>query len=194
MVRTRAFDPDVALTRAMDLFSARGYSDTSMDDIVKATGVSRYGLYGTFGNKRELFEQALDKFADAMGRASFMKLLEPDAPFSLVRAIFDERIEHMCTTGQARGCLISQTAMELAPHDHEIADVLKKFLGRMSKTFSIGLESAKSRGEVRADLDTAEAGEYLTGSLFGLAVIARAGFTRSQLDSFVDSVMSTLTP
>lgn len=123
-----------------------------------------------------------------------MKLLEPDAPFSLVRAIFDERIEHMCTTGQGRGCLISQTAMELAPHDHEIADVLKKFLGRMSKTFSIGLESAKSRGEVRADLDTVRAGEYLTGSLFGLAVIARAGFTRSQLDSFVDNVMSTLTP
>jgi TetR/AcrR family transcriptional repressor of nem operon len=52
MVRSRNFNPGNALSRAMELFSTRGYSDTSMEEIVKATGVSRYGLYGTFGNKR----------------------------------------------------------------------------------------------------------------------------------------------
>lgn len=193
MVRTRAFDPDIALTRAMDLFSSRGYSDTSMDDIVKATGVSRYGIYGTFGNKRELFEQALERYADAMGRESFMKLLEPDASIHHIRAIFDERIGQMCTCGENRGCLLCHTAMELAPHDHEIQEVLKKFLGRMSKAFSVGLESAKEKEEVRADLDTATAGEFLTGALFGLAVLARAGFPQSTLDHFVDSTISSLT-
>ena len=59
MVRTRSFDPSNALAKAVDLFSSKGYAETSMEDIVRATGVSRYGLYGTFGNKRELFEQAL---------------------------------------------------------------------------------------------------------------------------------------
>ncbi|MDH4316580.1 MAG: TetR/AcrR family transcriptional regulator, partial [Gammaproteobacteria bacterium] len=77
MVRSRAFDPEQALSRAVDLFSSRGYSETSMDDIVKATGVSRYGIYGTFGNKRELFEQALERYADGMGKQSFLRLLEP---------------------------------------------------------------------------------------------------------------------
>ena len=56
MVRTREFDPAAALTSAMEIFAARGYTNTSIDDVVKATGVSRYGIYGTFGNKRELFE------------------------------------------------------------------------------------------------------------------------------------------
>lgn len=194
MVRTRAFDPSVALSRAVELFSSKGYSETSMDDIVKATGVSRYGLYGTFGNKRELFEQALERYADNMGRESFMRLLEPDASISHVRAIFDERIEHMCTCGENRGCMLCHTAMELAPHDHEIEEVLQKFLRRMSKVFSIGLDNAREKGEVRDDLDTSAAGEYLTGALFGLAVLARAGFPRETLDNFVDTTISTLTP
>ena len=73
MVRTRTFDPSSALSSAVELFSSKGYSDTSMEDIVQATGVSRYGLYGTFGNKRELFEQALDSYADGMGKQAFLR-------------------------------------------------------------------------------------------------------------------------
>lgn len=193
MVRTRAFDPAQALSRAVDLFSSRGYSETSMEDIVKATGVSRYGLYGTFGNKRELFEQALERYADGMGKQSFLRLLEPDASLSHIRAIFDERIDNMCASGDKRGCMLCHTAMELAPHDPEIESVLQKFLRRMSKAFSVGLESARDKGEVKADLDLGDAGDYLTGALFGLVILARAGFPRKTLDAFVDSALSALT-
>ena len=192
MVRTRAFNPSDALSRAVEVFSSKGYSETSMDDLVKATGVSRYGLYGTFGNKRELFEQALDRYADGMGRKSFLRLLEPDASLAHIRAIFEERIDAMSRSGEKRGCMLSHTAMELAPHDKEIEGVLQKFLKRMSKAFSIGLDAAKSRGEVRADLDVAAAGEFLTGALFGLAVLARAGFSRPMLNRFVDQTFASL--
>ena len=192
MVRTRAFDPSEALSRAVDLFSSKGYSETSMDDLVKATGVSRYGLYGTFGNKQELFEQALERYADRMGRKSFLRLLEPDASIEHIRAIFDERIEEMSSSGRKRGCMLVQTAMELAPHDPEIEGVLQRFMKRMSKAFAIGLESAKERGEVRAALDVRASGEFLTGALFGLAVLARSGFARETLESFVANTLSSL--
>jgi TetR/AcrR family transcriptional repressor of nem operon len=89
--------------------------------------------------------------------------------------------------------MLCHTAMELAPHDHEIAGVLQKFLRRMSKAFSVGLESARELGQVRDDLDLRDAGEYLTGALFGLAVLARAGFPKKTLDAFVDNTMSALT-
>jgi AcrR family transcriptional regulator len=72
MNRARTFDPSTALGQVVDLFSSKGYSETSMEDIVKTTGVSRYGLYGTFGNKRELFEQALEQYAEGMGKRSFL--------------------------------------------------------------------------------------------------------------------------
>ena len=193
MVRTRTFDPATALSRAVEVFAAKGYSETSMDDIVRATGVSRYGLYGTFGNKRELFEEALEKYADSMGRRLYLRLLEPDASIEHIRAIFDDRIEAMSASGANQGCMIAQTAMELAPHDPEMREVMQKFLGRMSKAFSIGLESARARGEIRPSLDLKAGGEFLTGAVFGLGILARAGFARPTLEGFVDNTMAALT-
>ena len=193
MVRTRAFDPSTALSRAVDVFTAKGYSETSMDDIVQATGVSRYGLYGTFGNKRELFEKALDRYAENMGKASYLRLLEPDASLAHIRGIFDDRVEATCSSAENRGCLFVHTAMELAPHDDDIRVVLQKFMGGMAKAFSVGLESAKERNEVKADLDIKAAGEFLTGAMFGLAVLARSGFSRESLEGFVDNTMAALT-
>lgn len=192
MVRTRTFDPSTALTRAVDLFSSKGYSETSMEDIVQATGVSRYGLYGTFGNKRELFEQALEKYAEGMGKQSFLRLLEPDASLAHIRTIFRERVEDMCNRDENKGCLFIHTAMELAPQDEELRGVLQKFMKRMSKAFAVGLESARERGEVRADLDVRAAADLLTSTMFGLAVLGRSGFARETLDGIVDSTLASM--
>jgi len=191
MVRTRTFDPATALTQAVDLFSSKGYSETSMEDIVQATGVSRYGLYGTFGNKRELFEQALDRYADSMGKQAFLKLLEPDASLDNIRAIFRERVQDMCCEEENKGCLFIHTAMELAPQDGDLRAVLQKFMRRMGKLFSVGLESAKAKGEVRQDLDVVAAGELLTSTMFGLAVLGRTGYERDTLKGIVESTLAS---
>jgi TetR/AcrR family transcriptional repressor of nem operon len=192
MVRTRTFDPTAALSQVVDLFSSKGYSETSMEDIVHATGVSRYGLYGTFGSKRELFEQALERYADGMGKQSFLRLLEPGASLAHIRRIFEERVADMCCSEENKGCLFVHTAMELAPQDEELRGVLQRFMKRMSKAFSIGLDSAKGRGEIRVDVDVDAAGELLTSTMFGLAVLGRTGFARETLDGIVDSTLASL--
>jgi TetR/AcrR family transcriptional regulator, transcriptional repressor for nem operon len=194
MVRTREFDPDAAMSKIIDLFAARGYTDTSMEDIVQATGVSRYGLYGTFGNKRELFEQALDRYAEQMGRRSFLKLLEPGASLADIRRIFDDRIDYMSAEDGLKSCLFIHSTMELAPGDGDLKDVLQKFMGRIAKVFSIGLRAAQERGEVRRDLDVRAVGDQLTGLMFGLAVLARAGYRRESLAAMVDSTLKALQP
>ncbi|MEM7501949.1 MAG: TetR/AcrR family transcriptional regulator [Pseudomonadota bacterium] len=192
MVRTRTFDRDDTLRSVMRLFTSKGYAETSMEDIVKATGVSRYGLYSTFGNKRELFEQALERYADSMGRQSFLRLLEPDASVADIRAIFEERIDALFRGGKIRGCLLCNTAMEVAPHDDGIEEVLQRFMKRISKAFAIGLETAKARGDVAADLDAHSASDHLTSTLFGLVVLARSGFSESRLRSVVDDTVRSL--
>jgi TetR/AcrR family transcriptional repressor of nem operon len=192
MVRARTFDPSTALKQAVELFASKGYSETSMEDIVKATGVSRYGIYGTFGNKRDLFEQALDRYADSMGKQAFLRLLEPDASIDHIRKIFQERVEDMCCQEENKGCLFIHTAMELAPKDDDLRDVLQKFMRRMGKLFAVGLDSAKERGEVRADLDVKAAGELLTSTMFGLAVLGRSGFKRETLDDIVENTLGAM--
>ena len=194
MVRTRTFDPTTALGKAVELFSAKGYSETSMEDLVRETGVSRYGLYGTFGNKRELFEQALERYADGMGKQSFLRLLEPDASLAHIRRIFEERVADMCCEEETKGCLFIHTAMELAPQDHELRGVLQKFMQRMARAFAVGLESAQARGEVRAEIDVRQAGELLTSTMFGLAVLGRSGFPKATLDTIVDNTLAALAP
>jgi TetR/AcrR family transcriptional repressor of nem operon len=194
MVRSRSFDPGTALSQVVDLFSSKGYSETSMEDIVRETGVSRYGLYGTFGNKRELFEQALEQYAESMGKRSFLRLLEPGASMDHIRVIFDERIADMCRDEENKGCLFVHTAMELAPQDDELRGVLQRFMKRIAKAFSIGLDSAKGRGEVRDDVDVDATGELLMSTLFGLAVLGRTGFSKEALDGIVDGTLQGLMP
>ena len=192
MVRTRSFDPATALSVAVDVFASKGYAETSMEDLVKATGVSRYGLYGTFGNKRELFEQALERFAERMGKRSFMRLLEPDASLDHIRKIFDERISDISDCDLNKGCLFIHTAMELAPQDDELRGVLMKFMKGISHAFSKGLESARERGEVREDLDIRASAELLTSTMFGLAVLGRSGFARESLERIAESTLASI--
>jgi len=192
MNRARTFDPTTALGQVVDLFSAKGYSETSMQDIVQTTGVSRYGLYGTFGNKRELFEQALEQYAEGMGKRSFLRLLEPGASLDHIRTIFEERVADMCTPDAQKGCLFIHTAMELAPQDEELRGVLQRFMKRMCKAFAIGLDSAKGRGEVREDVDVDAAGELLTSTMFGLAVLGRTGFPKETLEGIIEGTLESL--
>jgi TetR/AcrR family transcriptional repressor of nem operon len=192
MNRARTFDPSTALGQVVDLFSSKGYSETSMEDIVQTTGVSRYGLYGTFGNKRELFEQALEQYAEGMGKRSFLRLLEPGASLDHIRSIFTERVADMCGADERKGCLFIHTAMELAPQDDELRGVLQRFMKRMSKAFAIGLDSAKGRGEISENVDVDAAGNLLTSTMFGLAVLGRAGFAKDTLDGIVESTLGSL--
>ena len=192
MNRVRTFDPSTALGQVVDLFSSKGYSETSMEDIVQTTGVSRYGLYGTFGNKRELFEQALEQYAEGMGKRSFLRLLEPGASLDHIRNIFAERVADMCGAEEPKGCLFIHTAMELAPQDEELRGVLQRFMKRMSKAFAIGLDSAKGRGEIGKDVDVDAAGELLTSTMFGLVVLGRTGFPKATLDGIVESTLGSL--
>ncbi|MDJ0750209.1 MAG: TetR/AcrR family transcriptional regulator [Woeseiaceae bacterium] len=192
MTRARTFDPSTTLSQVVDLFASKGYSETSMEDIVQTTGVSRYGLYGTFGNKRELFEQALERYAEGMGKQSFLRLLEPGASLDHIRQIFDDRVAGMCSPEENKGCLFIHTAMELAPQDEELRGVLQRFMKRMSKAFAIGLDSAKGRGEIHKDIDVDMAGELLTSSMFGLVVLGRTGFPKETLDGIVDGTLNSL--
>ena len=163
-----------------------------MEDVVQTTGVSRYGLYGTFGNKRELFEQALEVYAEQMGQRSFRRLAEPGARLEHIRRVFAERIADMCGDCDSKGCLFIHTAMELAPQDDELRDVLKKFMTRMSKAFARGLKSSMEAGEIRADIDVRSTAEMLTSTMFGLVVLARSGFPAETLDRIVDSTLAPL--
>lgn len=176
----------------MQVFWEKGYADTSMDDLVKATGVSRYGLYGTFGNKRELFIEALRRYGSLLLQQGFDGLSIDDASLPEIRECFASVLAIAAQQDAGRGCMICNTATEVAPHDELIAAAVRGLLKDLASRFAAVLANAKRKGEIRPDLDTDAAAFYLVGTLQGLAVMARAGFASSDAATYVDTALTTL--
>lgn len=59
MGRPREFDEARVIRKSKELFASQGYHGTSLDDLVKATGLLRGSIYKAFGSKRNLFETSL---------------------------------------------------------------------------------------------------------------------------------------
>ena len=77
--RPRAYQPEIALGKALDLFRKDGFAATSLDDLSAATGMNRPSLYGAFGDKRELFIKSYQRYrADA--RAAMIDIFKQELP------------------------------------------------------------------------------------------------------------------
>ena len=192
MPRTQEFDSNEALDRAVALFWDKGFFDSSMDDLVKATGVSRYGIYGTFGNKREFFQASLRRYADRIVSEMQRPLRKPDASLPEIQGYFTKLLQLAGSDRGRLGCLICNTATEVAPHDEDIGRAIRAVFDGFSKAFRKALENAQARGEIGKDRDISALATYLTGVMQGLAVMARAGYGKETMRKFVKIAMETL--
>ncbi|MEE8235982.1 MAG: TetR family transcriptional regulator [Gammaproteobacteria bacterium] len=192
MGRTRQFDAAQALDQAMEVFWQKGYADTSMDDLVQATGVSRYGIYGTFGNKRELFLAALDRYAQMTAGVKMRALRQPDASLPEIKGYFRDMLRLNRSNWADMGCMICNTAIEVAPQDEEIEAAVQGYLTMLTVIFSKALKNAKAKGEIPADTDHRRMGRYLTGQLMGLVVFVRSGMAKKDIKAYAESVIDSL--
>ncbi len=192
MPREREFDPTAALEQAMYVFWRKGYADTSIDDLVAETGVSRYGLYGTFGGKRRLYLAALDHYRDTLVTAFLDGLEAPEAGLAEVRNYFDNLIAVSETPDGRLGCLMCVTAVDLAPHDDEMAAKVRAHFTRLETALENALANARDRGEIGAGADPAALATFLTGIVQGGAVYGRARCDRRAVETYVNTALSVL--
>jgi len=191
MTRTSEFEPNVALQRAVDLFWDKGYFDTSMVDLVNAMGVARYGLYGTWGNKHELFKAVLEKYAEQQINMMKGDLHGPDGSLPEILQFFKHRID-MYEDNKQLGCLVCNTAIEIAPHDEEVAELLRKIFARLTGIFRKALGNAVEKGELSTTHDLDALAEYLTGIMRSIAVMSRTGYTRKDVQNHLKIALSVL--
>ena len=192
MARIREFDPKEALEKAMLVFWQKGYADTSIDDLVVATGVSRYGLYGEFGSKHGLFLASLDHYQDTAVNAYFGIVEKPGAAMAEITLYFDTLLNWYSQPAGKLGCLMCNSATEVAPHDKSVQKKVKGALERMANGFSAALTNAKQRGEIKADLDIRQAADFLTGVLLGASVMVRSGANKQTISNAVKMSLALL--
>jgi len=124
MAWQKSFDVDATLTKAMHAVWAHGYDATSMQDLVTATGVNRTSIYATYGDKRALFMGALKKYDVDVRRQMLEQLSASASPAKAIATVFDRFIDQTCVPNGNWGCFIVNTALELAAHDSEIAELV----------------------------------------------------------------------
>ena len=189
-MREREFNPDQALERAVGVFWDKGYFDTSMDDLINAMGVARYGVYNTWGSKRELFIAALEKFAE-INEKKYHAVLHKDGASLPEILEFFELMKNMPEEARC-GCMVCNTATEVAPHDEEIAKACRRVLDRLSKSLKNALRNAVEKKELRTSHDLDDLAKYLTGILRNASVMTRAGYSGDEIGKQIDIAVSVL--
>jgi AcrR family transcriptional regulator len=180
--RTRQFDADEALDRALDVFWTRGYEGATLPELTAAMGINRPSLYAAFGNKEQLFRKALERYRT--GPLSFLtEALKKPAARAVVEAVFSGfvRMQRDRDRNRARGCLFVSGALacgeESEPVRHELARLRQAAVTALRERF----ERAVHEGDLPAGTDCATLARYVATVLNGLAVQAASGATEKEL-------------
>jgi TetR/AcrR family transcriptional repressor of nem operon len=192
MSRTKEFDIDHALERAVEVFWENGYEATSMRELETRMGIGRQSLYDTFGDKKELFLKALERYRGNARQTLKATILEPDASLPELRTYFEGMVTRLTGKGSRNGCMVASAILEIGDSDAEISDQCRGNERAIKRAFTEVLSRAASRGEIRADLDPGQAATYLVGQMYGLTVLARNGATRASLLKMVDHIFTTI--
>jgi TetR/AcrR family transcriptional repressor of nem operon len=191
MARPKEFDPTTALDKAMELFWRKGYEATSIEDLLTSMDINRGSLYETFGDKQQLFLAAMDRYCNGM-IADRLKLLDQPGPAIETIKNFIRDMVRMALATRRKGCLIANTAMELASHEKEIGDRVASALGDLEEAFFKALQRAKKNGELRKNQDPRAIARYLTTMMQGVIVMYKAGTSTEALRDAVETGLSVL--
>jgi TetR/AcrR family transcriptional regulator, transcriptional repressor for nem operon len=192
MARPREFDEQAVLNAAMNRFWELGYQATSMRDLAVETGLTSPSLYNAFGDKRALFRQVLERYVQHSSRARIARLESSLLPKDAIKAFFAEIVEHSLSDKDRRGCLLVNSALEIAPHDPEIGAEVAKRLGEVEAFFQRSVVAAQKAGSIPSDRDAKDLARVLLAVLLGIRVVARATPERNLLEGMARPVLAML--
>ncbi|MFC3678303.1 TetR/AcrR family transcriptional regulator [Ferrovibrio xuzhouensis] len=192
MARPREFDETAVLDAAVQCFWQHGYDGTSVRDLAEKTGITSASLYNAFGDKRGLYRRALDhylaqSFGDRVGR--FEGHLPPR---QAITAFFEEIIDRSLKDTQRKGCMLVNSALEVAPHDPEFRRVVTGMLEQVEAFFRRCAEGGQRDGTITTAQSADDLAGLLLSVLLGIRVLARTRPERDLLHGLVRPIYDLL--
>ncbi|MEB0043178.1 MULTISPECIES: TetR/AcrR family transcriptional regulator [unclassified Pseudomonas] len=192
MARPREFDEAAALDAAILCFWARGYEATSIRNLTQSMGITGASLYNAFGDKRSLYERALDHYIER-GSLDRIKRLEAHLPpRQAITAFFEEIIERSLSDPQRKGCLLVNAAVEVAPHDPGFQQIVADVLVQIEAFFRRCVATGQRTGSISIAQPAEDLARLLLGLLLGIRVLARARPERDLLEGMVRPAFALL--
>jgi len=192
MARPREFDETAVLDAATDCFWRIGYEAASVRELAAQMGITGASLYNAFGDKRSLFRQVLRRYAERSMRERIARVESTMPPKEAVRAFLGEIVERSLDDRDRRGCLLVNSALEIAPHDAELgAEVAARF-GELEAFFRRAVAAAQADGSVPPGHNAADLARLLLGVTLGVRVLARSNPQRELLEGVVRPALALL--
>lgn len=192
MPRTKQFDQQAAVDKAIALFTAQGYHGTSAQDLVDALGLSRSSLYDTFGDKHGLFLRALEQYGHQSTRAlSELLASSPDFPATL-RQLFDQLIQENVVNGSQGGCLMTNTATAVGGLSAAAGQLVRAGTLPIEEALAAAISRAQQAGMVGTRHGAQALARSLHASIVGLRVMAKAGASREALEDIACLALAAL--
>jgi TetR/AcrR family transcriptional repressor of nem operon len=189
MARPREFDEQKTLEAVAEAFWARGYEATSTRELAERTGLTVTSLYNAFGDKRALFQRALEHYLDATLRERIDRQEKSLAPSEAIAAFFQEVIERSLSDTQQRGCFLVNSALEATPEAPELRAAIAAEIDAIRAFFRRCLLAARRSGEVPSSVSAAEASAHLLTVMLGLRVMARVDPDRTTMTAAVATAL-----
>lgn len=191
--RPRQYDPETALARATKSFWRQGLSATSFDALAEATRMSKPSLYGAYGDKRDWYLAAMDRYAER-SLAQMREALAVTLPLAKgLQRVYDLALALYFSDAKAPlGCFLIGTATPEAARDAGVRERLGAGLTAFTGAFEARLRAARAAGELTRAADPSLLAEMASAVLFSIALRARAGHTRAALRSFSRKAVALL--
>jgi AcrR family transcriptional regulator len=191
--RPRAYQPEIALGKALDLFRKDGFAATSLDDLSAATGMNRPSLYGAFGDKRELYLKSYQRYrADA--RAAMIDIFKGELPIRERLARIYAVALDIYLSGEAgpRGCFTVMTAASEAVSDPDIRAMVLEGFTELDKAFAACFRIAKENGELAQSADPVVLAQLASATIHTIAIRSRARVPRKELEAIVKGAIEVM--
>ena len=191
MARPREFDVGVVLDAAVLCFWNRGYEATSVKDLVERTGITAASLYNAFGDKRAIYERALDRYVEG-SVASRIRRCEALAPREAIGALFEEILKRSLGDRERKGCMLVNAALDVAPHDPGFRKIVAEVLADIEGFFLSCVKAGQGDGSITRSLAAETLSHHLLGVLMGIRVLARIRPERALLEGVIAPSLALL--
>jgi len=175
MGRSKTYDRDTVLRKAMALFWTQGYSATSTKALAAHMGINVYSLFAEFESKQGLYEAALTLYRREVVASIFAALDRADAGLEEILDLLQFFVERACAPGANRGCLATNAACERAAADPASQAYFAEHVERIETLLRKALVNAQARGQVRPDVSCVDQARLLAMVVLGFTVSMRAG-------------------
>lgn len=190
MARSKEFNEEEALDKAMEIFWKQGYEKTSIQDLVDQMGIHRRSLYDTFGDKHSLFVQTLERYESLIAAQISNQITEEMTTVESIRKIFELAV--YSDNASPKGCLMVNTAVELSLLDNEISQRIKSAFKQTENLIANLLIRGQARGEVASSFDSSKLARYIHNALIGVRVLVKTTSDPQELESTIGLTLSIL--